>query len=253
MIQLTLLELISDMLVAIDSENVASVGDTEEAGMCVNIANRAFEIMATQGRWKHFRVHNAQWSTTSNSNELTMPTGAYDLMLGSVYYNGDLVNYMYPEDFEAQSIKLDLDESNIEEVNSIRIYNDRVPLWFTSFDDSTITFDADDSGSLDGSKIRSIIWVAPTSRLSTDAQVFDFPGRAFPALSLLCQSMAVGSLKGDTSEARSLLQQYKTLFARLSKEARFIDPQPDVRRNIVARNTHVSGVTRIKQLLPRGS
>ena len=46
--KLTLLELVQDMLVATDSENVSSVGETEDAGMCVNIANREFEKLISK-------------------------------------------------------------------------------------------------------------------------------------------------------------------------------------------------------------
>ena len=41
--KLTLLALVQDMLVATDSENVSTVVETEDAGMCVNIAKREFE------------------------------------------------------------------------------------------------------------------------------------------------------------------------------------------------------------------
>ena len=46
--KLTLLELVQDMLVATDSENVSTVGETEDAGMCVNIANREFEKLISK-------------------------------------------------------------------------------------------------------------------------------------------------------------------------------------------------------------
>ena len=54
--KLTLLELVQDMLVATDSENVTDVGDTEDAGMCVNIANREFERLISKFRWRHTRA-----------------------------------------------------------------------------------------------------------------------------------------------------------------------------------------------------
>lgn len=44
--QLTLLQIVQDMLTSIDAQNVTDVSETEEASMCVNIANRAYERTA---------------------------------------------------------------------------------------------------------------------------------------------------------------------------------------------------------------
>lgn len=252
MIKLDLLTLVQDMLTVIDSEDVTALADTEEAGMCVNLANQAFEEMATQGRWRHFRDHNSSWTTTSNANELTMPSGAYDLMLNSVYYNSKPVFYQDPDTFLSHTIVRDVtNDSNIVAINGLNIYNDRDPINFTSFDDITIVFDATDStATINGSNIDSIVWVAPTSRLSNDSQIFDMPARAFPALGRLCDAKAIGSLKGDTQESRSVMKKYDKLMARLSKEARFIDPPDDIRDNITPRPTRGSRHDRVKRLLP---
>ena len=48
--KLTLLQLVQRILATVDSEDVASVGDTEDSAMAVLIANRAFEYMATHSR-----------------------------------------------------------------------------------------------------------------------------------------------------------------------------------------------------------
>ena len=243
MIKLTLLELTQDMLAVVDSENVSAVGETEESGMCVNIANRAFESMATAGRWRHFRTYISQLSTTGNTNELTLPSGCYSINLNSMYYentaNTDFepVYYKRPDDFQHFTIIRDTSASNISDINKTPTYTDRIPQFFTSYDDETLVFDANDSGSLDGSKVRVIGWVFPTSRKAADADTFDLPARAYPALTLLCNSMALSELKGDSQEGNRVMRSHKQLLARLDKEARFIDPQDDIRQNIVPRRT----------------
>jgi hypothetical protein len=238
MIKLTLLELVQDMLVAIDSEGVASVGDTEEAGMCVNIANRAFEKMAVAKRWSHFRTYGTL-DTSATLNQMTLPSGAFAFDRNNVYYASNRVYYMRPAEFLRETIGRSTAESNIAAYNSINIYTDRNPLYFTSDDDETLRFDAipNTISGLTSANTMAIYWKYPTSRKAVDADVFDMPAQAFPALGLICCGMAVKELKDDDQKATMYMREYRQELSRLSKSARLIDPDPDVRESIVPRRS----------------
>tara|TARA_R110000765_G_scaffold394646_1_gene488190 strand:- start:4490 stop:5257 length:768 start_codon:yes stop_codon:yes gene_type:complete len=239
--QLTLLELVQDMLSAVDAENVSSVSDTEEATMCVNIANRSFEEMiAVHKRWRHLRTHSAL-SASTYLNDLALPSGTLAVDPYNIYYNGSCIPHLSPEEFLSLTIKRDTTESTIESINSIKVYNDRVPQYFTSFDDETLTFDAipNNVSGLNSALSLGLMYIAPTSRLTTDAQVFDLPSQVFPALDMYCVAKATAELKGDTQAAVGLLRQYKALMANLARTSRVIDKRNDLRGWIVPRRGSV--------------
>lgn len=245
--KLTLLQIVQDLLTAIDAENVNSVGDTPESGMCVNIANRAFEELATHRHWKHFRTYS-RLSASTNLNDLILPTGTIAFDPYNLWYDSTNIapiNYMTPEKFLEFTVLRNTSESNIEEIDDIKVYNDRDPQWFTSDDDEILRFDAipDNISGLDASLTRALIYKLPTSRLSADAEVFDLPYVMFSALELLCLSMALGELKGDTQGSASRKRDYKVAVGSLARNSRLIDVLDDRRKWIVARRSTAMRLT----------
>ena len=232
--QLTLLELVQDMLTATDSEAVSSVGDTEEAGMCVNIANRAFEYMTHKIKWRHFKQLGSLTSAT-NLNEMTVPSGTISIDPEFVYYDGEIIMYMEPEVFLAITITRLTSESNITTSNGVKVYSDRNPSYFTSFDDETLVFDAYPAGGLVTNAASVIVWITPTSRLTADAEVFDLPSQAFPALCAKCLSLALNEIKGDTQGSTVAGNDHSRLMASLGRNARLVDSRDDLRKHIVPR------------------
>lgn len=237
-IKLTLLQLVQDMLVAIDAEAVTSVGETPEAGMCVNIANRAFEQIAVYRRWRHFKQYS-RLDAGSNLNELVMPSGTIAFQPNDLWYNDLPMQYMRPEHFQTFTIRRDTSESNIESVNDIKVYNDRDPDFYTSPDDETLVFDAmpDNVSGLDSTLSRAMIYKLPTSRLDSDSQQFDLPAVMHPALNTLCISLALGELKGDSQEATRYERRYIKQMGSLARNARLVDRMDDRRRWLVPRTS----------------
>jgi len=236
--KLTLLELVQDMLAALDAENVSGVGQTEEAGMCVQIANRAYEQMMMGKRWRHLRGYH-QLSTTANFNEMTTPSGTVAVDPVHIYYNDALVTYKSPEEFLAITIARNTAESNIALYNNIKVYTDRDPSYFTSDDDETLRFDAipDTINGLQAADTMVLAFVAPTSRLSADAEIFDMPAQMFPALNSLCIAKALGELKGDTNQSATEMGNYRSMAARLGRNARLVDRRDDSRKWIIPRRS----------------
>lgn len=234
--KLTLLELVQDQLSAIDSENVGAVGDTEEAGMCVNIANRAFEEIIVKWRWRHLKKYD-QLDTVTALNEMTTKSGTLAFDPYNVWYNDKLVYFRDPADFLAMTIQRNTSESNIVISNNVKVYTDRDPQFFTSDNDETLIFDAYDTTGLAANLSLVHAVVAPTSRLSLGTAYFDLPIQAFPALSKKCVALAVRELKGDTQSALTLDREYKQMMASLGRNARLVDVRDDLRQWIIPRRT----------------
>lgn len=236
--KLTLLQIIKDMLVAIDAEDVNSVGDTPESGMCVNIANVAFEQLANQKRWKHFKQYSRLEAST-NLNDLTLPAGTSAFDPHDLWYNDIPMKWMDPDNFLTFTIRRNTSESNIQEIDDIKVYNDRDPDYYTSDDDEILRFDAvpDTISGLNASLTRALIYKLPTSRLTTDSEVFDLPAQMFPALDMLCMSKATGLLKGDTSEANRMNRDYIKMVGSLGRNARLVDKTDDRRKWLVTRSS----------------
>lgn len=236
--KLTLLELCQDMLSAIDSENVTDVGETDEAAMCVNIANRCYEDMISKQRWRHLKQF-AKLTTTTNKNELVTPSGTLAVDPYNVYYEGQRVEYVSPEDFLAGMLTRDSTATDVETIDGFVIYNTRNPVWFTSDDDETLRFDAipDTINGLDGNSAMALCYVGPTSRLTDSDAYFDMPSQAFPALDKYCVSMALRELKGDTASANAMMNEYKSSMAALGRNARLVDVRNDLRKWIIPRRS----------------
>ena len=232
-----LLSVVQDMLAAIDAENVTDVGETEEADMCVRIANRVFDQIAVSKRWKHFKGYNSL-ETTSNNNEMGLPTGMYAMDSKTVYYNDGWVQWMEPDDFLYMTIRRNTDETNIEKVNGIKVYNDRDPIWFTSDDDETIKFDAFNTTANVKSKSNVLGFTMPTSRVTSNTATFDMPATVYPALVEYCVGRAMLELQ-QNAEGRGLITEAKKMLARTSRLARLIDGEgPDRRKWIVPRRSY---------------
>lgn len=248
--KLTLLEIVQDMLTATDSENVTSVGETEDAGMCVNIANREFEMLISKFRWRHTRAF-AKLQVTAEENEMILPTSAIAIKPDSLYYADDRVFFMGEEDFLAFTITRSTSETNIEDSNGIKIYNDRNPQFYTSFDDETLVFDSiPTTDGLVASSTDCIVYNHPTSRLTSDGEYFDLPKQAFSALAQRCIARAVLEIKGDTQGYQAENRSANNAVAALSRNARLVDVLDDRRSHIVPRRSMRNTFNRTQRITP---
>jgi len=231
----SLLVIVKRMLAAIDAEDVNGVGDTAEADMCVAIANRSFELIAVKKRWRHFKRYD-QLATTATANQLAVNSGVYALDPYNVYYNDNLIHYLDPDTFLYYTINRDTDESNVELVDGIKVYNDRDPIWFTSDDDETLTFDAYNVTQLVGSDTRCITYALPTSPLTADAEVFDLPSTMYPAFVEYCIGMAMAELQ-QNPDGKEKIREAKKEISRFSRNSRLVEKPNDVRKYIVPRRS----------------
>lgn len=248
--KLTLLEIVQDMLTATDSENVTSVGHSEDAGMCVNIANREFERLISKFRWRHTRAFS-KLEVTANLNEMGLATNAIAIKPYSVYYSDARVTWMDEDDFLAFTISRSTSETNVQDSNNIKIYNDRDPQYYTSFNDETLVFDAiPTGGGLVKANTDCIVYTHPTSRLISDGEYFDLPKQAFSALVQRCIARAVLEIKGDTQGYQAENRAANSAVAALGRNARLVDILDDRRDHIVPRRSMINTFNRTQRITP---
>lgn len=236
----TLLQLTNDLLSSIESEEVGSISDTQEADQVVKILNRAFYDIATSQRWKHLK-RSATFQTNTELNELKLPDNAIAVDPYNLYYNGQLLSYYEPEEFLSSVIART--GTNVVDMDGFNIYNDQYPTFFTAVnDDKVLKFDSieDSINGLDSSLAKGFMYITP-ARLVDDEEYFDLPAQAYPALVKLALSYAYYELKGDENVGKVYETQYLKHMSQLERTGRYIDKLYKITDNIIARPTRGRG------------
>ncbi len=157
MAKMTLLEMTQDILSDMDSDNVNAINDSVEAIQVAQIIKTTYYNII-DGKdydflYEFFRLTAS--GTTDRPTHMSLPEDIIDLKW--IKYNNkaaatdkdlyQIIEYKAPEDFmkicdvrdsTATTVKKVTDPTNIY----INILNNKVPQYFTSFDDETIVFDS---------------------------------------------------------------------------------------------------------------
>ena len=239
-----LLTIVQDMLGAIEAENVSEVGETVESQMCVNIANRCYEDVISKFKWRHFK-QKVNLESHTHLNVLVPPEGTRAIDPNNLWYGTSRVYYVDPDVF------LDItrgraDDSTITTIDNIKVINNKVPQYYTSFDDWELVFDAmpDSISGLNPSQSLALVVQHPTSRLALDEEFFDIPDVVFPALTNYCIGMAVSELKLDEEGSRKYIREYKAQLSSLIRNSRLIDKGDDLRKFLNTRPTRATNIIR---------
>lgn len=244
MANLTLLQIVTDMLSAIEAEDVTTVvsgSTTEEALMCVNIVNRTYESLIHRAKWKHLRTYKSL-SAGGQLNELALGTNDLYVDAHNIWYGSSnderRVMWRDPEDFINFTINRNTADSNIQEINNIKVYNDRDPSYFTSFDDNTLVFDAmpDGSGLVAGNS-RALIYVEPTTRNTGNTDTYDLPRQLIPYFRDLCVANATIELAGDEIRGERLRQRANKEIAKIATSGKMVNNKDNMFKNITTRDT----------------
>lgn len=137
----TLLDMTQNILSAMDSDEVNSIGDTVESLQVAEVIRETYEYITVgidvPGRSGIIQLDAS--GDTALPNYMTVPSTVERVEW--VRYNGSLIAYKTPLAFlEQVSGRGTGDE--VEVIEMMNIYNDRDPTFFTSFDDDTLVFDA---------------------------------------------------------------------------------------------------------------
>lgn len=220
----TLLEITQDILSSLNSDEVNSINDSEEATAVAKIIRECyFDIVSKAGLPIHYTLFELTASSSSTPTVMYLPNGndgeVYKLQW--IKYNqvdtnaGDtapLFETITPlglDEFLTRMYSLDLDEDNVTNstltigTHTIDLlhYDDKKPQYWTSFDDNTIIFDsydADQDTNLQNNKTLCYGWVEPAFSL-TDSHTVDLNTKEFNLLKQEVKAQAFIELRQMTN------------------------------------------------------
>lgn len=141
----TLLDMVQNILNAMDSDEVNSIGDTVESLQVAEVVRETYDYITVgldiPGRAGIITLNDS--GDVSLPNYMTVPADVEKLEW--LRYNGNAIDYVTPSVFLETVLKRNSTDANITVVEKMYIYNDRDPTCYTSFDDDTVVFDAFDS------------------------------------------------------------------------------------------------------------
>lgn len=177
----TLLEMTQSILSDMDSEGVNSISDTVEAAQIASvIEDTFFNIIAARDIPEHKQlIKLTSLSSSAKPSHFTYPANTRKLELvqyniGTTTPNYKTIVYVDPMTFIS---RMDESSSNVVVVTDVKggtplyIRNDRMPSYYTSFDDENIVMDSFDisvDSILQTSKTRAYGYIYPTFNQTDD-------------------------------------------------------------------------------------
>lgn len=198
MAKMTLLEMVQNILNAIDGDDVNSIDDTEESEQVALIVKETY--FETVGRydwpWLKLRTNLTGLADVSNPTKMLIPA-----TLNKIYwvkYAKNDVSYLDPKEFQDLLDARDTDASNVDANGYV---TDANPLWWTSFDDQYIYFDAYDSDTESTLSTANAVVYGLTSPSWTHEDSFtpDAPEKYFPTLLAEAKSVCFVNLRQQAS------------------------------------------------------
>ena len=208
--KLTVLEMTQDILSDLDSDEVNSINDSVESLQVAQILKSTYFNIIDGRDWPHL-YQNFQLTasgTTARPTHMRLPDNIIDVSwikydckeFGETRDRVKPIQYKAPTDFLELLEQRDSTDATVTEVVdtsniSMNIYNDRAPLYFTSFDNEYVVFDAYDIAidtTLQTSKTSCYGKVYPTWTMA-DTFIPDLPTQSFSYL--LNEAKSTASLR----------------------------------------------------------
>lgn len=179
----TLIEIINDILRATKSHGVSDWQDTDESRSAAYIVRRQLNSLVKLYPESVKRDKIRELSALSNEDTPTSFTKSPEIEeIYWIKYKTDgkykTVTYVTPEDFINRADMADVSQTYIQTVtiNSVEvpIFNDRLPKYWTTFDNSVIVMDAFDStvdNTLRSSKSQAYVREKPTFTFSNTFEI----------------------------------------------------------------------------------
>jgi hypothetical protein len=237
-VRYTLLEMTQRILEALESDEVNSISDTEEAYTVANIIKECyFEIT---GRLDLPEKEGIFQLTASGDNDLptkmSLPSGVIDIK--TLKYNDDSVanpswydiQFMPFDAFITMMSSMDVDETNVGSMTiensltqefTIKFMNDRLPLYYTTFDDNTILFDSYDvsvNATLTSAKTLCTGTILPTFTME-DTYTPDIDPRQMQLLLQAAKSQAFVEIKQIENPKSERKERRNEILAQRNKHA----------------------------------
>jgi hypothetical protein len=210
--KMTLLEIVQDTMNDMDSDEVNSISDTVEATQIANICRSVYyDVITTVDLPEHTELMSVSGLSNSSrpnymdANSVTeIKEFRYNVSdtAGELEYK--LIDYVPPDDFIQRIVTRDTSQTEVIIVTdptngiSLPIINNKMPDYYTSFDDRYLCFDSYDSSidsTLQSSKTM-VLGIKLPSFTMTDASVPDMDDTIFPYYLAEVKSRALSLLKG---------------------------------------------------------
>lgn len=208
--KMTVLDMTQDILSDMDSDEVNSINDTVEALQVAQILKSTYFNIIDGRDWPHlyqpFQLTAS--TTTARPTHMRLPDNIIDVSwvkydckeLGETRDRVKSIVYKTPAAFQEILEQRDSTDLTVTEVAdpsgiSLNVHNDRAPLYFTSFDNEYVVFDAYDiavEDTLKTSKTSCYGKVYPTWTMS-DSFIPDLPTQSFSYL--LNEAKSTASLR----------------------------------------------------------
>ena len=219
----TLLEMVQSILNDMDADPVDSIVDTFEAEQVAIQVRDTFFTLIDGRNWPHLKQLFATTVTDATSpSTLIMPEELKELIdvrvntakLGETQRKFKKVTWLYPDEFLDKTNNYNNDNANIDIITTpegveLLIKNDHYPQFWTSFSDTSITFDSYDSELGDfitPAMLQTYGYIRPIWN-HIDAYTPDLPDEAFTLLMEEAKSNCFYTLKNmvnEKAEARSV-------------------------------------------------
>ena len=250
MFKMSLLDMVQDIMSDMDSDEVNSIDDTYESLQVATIIKNAYKAMLSSRDWPHLNklIKLEASLSTARPTYVKMPENVkkinfinYDVQRESD--NGKRVyktiQGLIPSEFLAKTNTRDSSKDNVlvsvdDNVGvEVLVFNDAAPIYWTSFDDDYIVFDAFDSSvdtTIKTSKCQVSAYVYPEFSM-VDNFVPDLPAEAFPALLSKARSHAMYWLKQVTDAvSESERKRQQRWLSRNSRRSEELNTSPDYGR-----------------------
>lgn len=217
MAKYTLLSMVQDILVYLNSDPVNSINDTPEALQVAQIVKTTYNNLISNRNWpqekRTFALDNV--SDTARPTYLQLPTDVKELT--ALFYDQKRdatarkqlieIDYRSPEEFLHRANSLNEEKANVDLVvdfggATFSIRNDIPPTIWTSFDDEYIVFDSYDStveSTVQNSNCQSTGYLEKAFTFS-DAFVPELPTEAFASLLAEAKASAFSVLRQELNE-----------------------------------------------------
>lgn len=217
MSKMTLLELTQSCLSAMNSDDVNSITDTEEALQVSAIIEDTHNELMTRSDWNHLKLPIPLLSLADSDYPTTLQLPSTVVDISMVRYNCKTsvfdadnfkkLTYKDPNDFLDSVLSRSSTASNVESKTvkgstaPIYVLNDSPPSFWTSFDEEYLTFDAyvaDVENTLQGAK--SIVYATQLPSFTMDDTfVPNLPATMFPQFLAECKKACFFYLKEQMS------------------------------------------------------
>lgn len=231
----TLLQIVQSVLTAMDSDIVTAYDETDESDSVALIAKDVYFRMMNEQFWKHLRTLTqlTALADASHPNYFQIPDGIEDIEV--LRYNtkedaadaDDFTEITFiedPHEFLALCMGRTSTDTNVETITDfggadLLIRNDKVPSYWTSFDDTYIIFDSwlETLDATVPAEKTQIVGIKTPTWTASDAAVPDMPGKFFPAYLEEVKSVCFADLKQMSSIHTSKADGSKTTLSQRNK------------------------------------